>query len=45
MGREATFHYMHSNVIADRRGNALVIDADFLRRISPEGRVETLNPR
>jgi hypothetical protein len=44
LGREATFHYMHSNVIADRRGNALLIDADFLRRISPEGRVETLNP-
>jgi hypothetical protein len=44
MGREATFHYMHSNVIADRQGNAFLIDADFLRRITPEGRVETLNP-
>jgi hypothetical protein len=44
MGREATFHYMHSNVIAARQGNAFLIDADFLRRITPEGRVETLNP-
>jgi hypothetical protein len=44
VGRQATFHYMHSNVIVDAAGNAYVIDADFLRRISPDGRVETLNP-
>jgi hypothetical protein len=44
VGRDATFHYLHSNVVADRRGNAYVIDADFLRRVTPEGHVETLNP-
>jgi hypothetical protein len=43
-GRKATFHYMHSNVIVDRQGKAYLIDADFLRRVTPEGRVETLNP-
>jgi NHL repeat len=43
-GRKATFNYLHSNVIADARGNAYLIDADFLRRISPEGEVKTLNP-
>lgn len=43
-GGKATFHYLHSNVIADAAGNAYLIDADFLRRITPEGKVETLNP-
>ena len=39
------FHYLHSNVIADKGGNAYLMDADFLRRVRPDGRVETLNPR
>lgn len=43
-GRKATFHYMHSNVVVDHQGNAFLIDADFLRRVDPQGRVETLNP-
>jgi hypothetical protein len=44
IGNEVTFHYLHSNVAADSAGNAYVVDADFLRRIAPDGRVETLNP-
>jgi hypothetical protein len=43
-GREATFSYLHSNVVADKDGNLYVMDADFLRRISPTGQVKTLNP-
>lgn len=43
-GHQATFHYLHSNVIADAQGNAYLMDSDFLRRISPQGQVETLNP-
>jgi hypothetical protein len=43
-GDGATFHYLHSNIIADPQGNAYLIDADYLRRISPDGQVETLNP-
>ena len=43
-GRQARFSYLHSNVIADAEGNAYVMDADYLRRISPEGEVTTLNP-
>ena len=39
------FHYLHSNVIADSTGNAYLMDADYLRRITPEGRIETLNPK
>lgn len=44
VGRDATFHYMHSTIIVDAAGDAYVIDADFLRRISPDGHVQTLNP-
>jgi hypothetical protein len=44
-GREAVFRYLHSNVAADEAGNAWVIDNNFLRRISPDGKVETLNPK
>jgi hypothetical protein len=43
-GARATFHYLHSNVIVDRNGNAYLIDADFLRKVSPTGEVITLNP-
>lgn len=34
-GGKATFHYLHSNVITDEKGNAYLIDADYLRRITP----------
>lgn len=44
VGAKATFHYMHSNVIVDRNGDAFLIDADFLRKVSPTGEVTTLNP-
>jgi hypothetical protein len=44
VGKRATFHYLHSNVIVDKEGNAYLIDADFLRRVTPAGAVETLNP-
>jgi hypothetical protein len=42
-GRAARFTYLHSNVAADAEGNAWVMDSDFLRRITPQGKVETLN--
>ncbi len=44
-GREAVFKYLHSNVIADADGNAYIMDNNFLRRVSPGGKVETLNPQ
>jgi hypothetical protein len=44
-GTTATFSYLHSNVIADPKGNLYVMDADFLRSISPLGQVQTLNPK
>jgi hypothetical protein len=44
-GTAARFSYLHSNVIADAEGNAYQMDSDFLRRITPSGKVETLNPR
>jgi hypothetical protein len=43
VGTRATFHYLHSNVIVDRHSNAYLIDADFLRKVSPTGEVITLN--
>ena len=45
VGEEAVFRYLHSNVIADENGIAYVMDNNFLRRIHPDGRVETLNPQ
>ncbi len=45
VGKEARFSYLHANVVADATDNAYVIDSDFLRRITPQGKVETLNPR
>jgi len=45
VGKAARFSYLHSNVIADPEGNAYQFDSDFLRRITPSGSVETLNPR
>lgn len=44
-GAKARFSYLHSNVIADAAGNAYMMDANYLRRISPQGVVETLNPK
>ena len=44
-GKEARFSYLHANVIADRDGNAYLMDSNYLRRISPQGKVETLNPK
>jgi hypothetical protein len=44
-GREAVFKYLHSNVAADKDGVAYIMDQDFLRRITPDGKVETLNPK
>ena len=44
-GKQARFSYLHSNVIADAQGNAYVMDADYLRRITPRGKVTTLNPK
>jgi len=43
-GAEVVFKYLHANVIADKEGNAYVMDRNFLRRITPDGKVETLNP-
>jgi len=43
-GKDAVFKYLHSNVAADAEGNAYIIDRNFLRRIAPEGKAETLNP-
>jgi len=43
-GKEAVFKYLHSNVAADKEGNAYIMDKNFLRRIAPDGKVETLNP-
>jgi hypothetical protein len=43
-GKEALFKYLHSNVICDEAGNACLMDNNFLRRVTPEGGVETLNP-
>jgi len=42
---KATFSYLHSNLVADQNNNLYVMDADFLRCISPEGQVQTLNPK
>lgn len=44
-GRAAIFKYLHSNIIADKDGNAYIMDRNFLRRITPAGKVETLNPK
>jgi hypothetical protein len=44
-GKAARFSYLHSNVSADADGNAWLMDSDFLRRITPDGKVETLNPK
>lgn len=44
-GKAARFSYLHANVIADAAGNAYLMDSNFLRRITPQGKVETLNPR
>jgi hypothetical protein len=44
-GSAAVFAYLHSNVIADDKGNVFIMDSDFLRRISPDGTVTTLNPK
>ncbi|GIW85262.1 MAG: hypothetical protein KatS3mg107_0922 [Gemmataceae bacterium] len=44
-GKAARFSYLHSNVIADADGNAYLMDSNFPRRITPDGRVETLNPK
>ncbi|HUT32056.1 MAG TPA: hypothetical protein VNE39_01135 [Planctomycetota bacterium] len=44
-GREAVFKYLHSNVVADAQGTAFIMDDNFLRRITPDGKVETLNPQ
>lgn len=44
-GRQATFSYLHSNVIVDPAGTAYLFDADFLRTVSPNGQVRTLNPK
>jgi hypothetical protein len=45
IGKQARFSYLHANVIADAQGNAYLMDSDFLRRVTPEGKVETLNPK
>jgi hypothetical protein len=44
-GKGARFSYLHANVIADTAGNAYLMDSNFLRRITPQGKVETLNPK
>ncbi len=44
-GAEAVFRYLHCNVIADKEGTAYIIDNNFLRRITKDGKVETLNPK
>lgn len=44
-GKAARFSYVHANVIADALGNAYLMDSNFLRRITPQGKVETLNPK
>lgn len=44
-GKKARFSYLHSNVIADSEGNAYLMDSNYLRRITPQGIVETLNPK
>lgn len=41
---KAVFRYLHSNVIADKNGIAYIMDNNFLRRITTDGKVETLNP-
>jgi hypothetical protein len=43
-GSQATFSYLHSNVVRDNQGQLFVMDADFLRCISSDGLVRTLNP-
>jgi len=44
LGKEARFSYLHATVIADAACNAYLMDGNFLRRITPQGKVETLNP-
>ncbi|GBD36156.1 hypothetical protein HRbin36_01277 [bacterium HR36] len=44
-GKKARFSYLHANVIADAEGNAYLMDSNYLRRITPQGTVETLNPK
>jgi hypothetical protein len=44
-GKAAIFRYLHSNVTADTNGLVYVMDQNFLRRMTPAGKVETLNSR
>lgn len=45
VGPKAVFRNLHAPVVTDAKGTAYVMDDNFLRRITLEGRVETLNPK